>query len=239
MRRLASGVLWGLFVWATIPAATAAEAAEQGRQIDPFAELATHREVEPLPVEFEELVALAMHVDGTLLACDAGAGQIKVIGPDGRLLRTIEPGFAPEAIDVAADGTIFCGGEGRLARLDRHGKPIKVIDLPKPKQGQGPAAGLRLGFGRGNHVSGIAVSGKDLFVAYGAGWSLRSRSKLFRYTTELKGPELIAEDLRGCCQRCDIAARDGVVYVAENAAYRVLCMDRATIWRASAPVAIP
>ncbi len=193
---------------------------------DSFAEQATHREVDPLPVAFKELSALGLQVDGTLLACDAGAAQIKLISPEGKLRRTIEPGFAPEAIDVGPDGAIYCAGQGRLAKLDPQGRVLKAIDLPKPDAADGPAAAARMGFGRANHVSGIAISGKDLFVAYGAGWSLRSRSKLFRYTSELEDPQLIAEDLRGCCQRCDIVAREGVIYVAENAAYRVVCLDR-------------
>ena len=37
---------------------------------------------------------------------------------------------------------------------------------------------------------------------------------------------MLAEGLRGCCQRCDIVAGGGVVYVAENAAHRVVLYDR-------------
>jgi hypothetical protein len=42
----------------------------------------------------------------------------------------------------------------------------------------------------------------------------------------LKEPVLLAEGLRGCCQRCDIVFRDDVLYLAENSAHRVVRYDR-------------
>lgn len=188
------------------------------------AESASHKEVDPLQIEFGRLSALRLHTDGNLLACDAEANQIKVICPEGKQVDTIKLEFAPEAIDVAADGTIYCGGQGQLAKLDRHGRLLKTAELPKKEDP--PAGEKRRGSSRKNRVSGIAVSGRDLFVAYGAGWSLRSKSMLFRFSVELDDRQLIAKDLRGCCQRCDIVARDGVAYVAENARYQVVSYNR-------------
>jgi hypothetical protein len=34
------------------------------------------------------------------------------------------------------------------------------------------------------------------------------------------------DDIRGCCQRCDIAFRDGKIYIAENSRFRVVVCDR-------------
>jgi sugar lactone lactonase YvrE len=49
---------------------------------------------------------------------------------------------------------------------------------------------------------------------------------LYRFNLELEDPHLLAEGLRGCCQRCDIVARGGVLYLAENSAHRVVLYDR-------------
>jgi DNA-binding beta-propeller fold protein YncE len=204
-------------------AVIAARAAD-GRPADEGAEAATHREVAPLDVKFQTLAAMRLHTSGNLLAADSGAEAILVIDPKGKVIDTLKPGFGPEALDVAADGVLYCGGQGRLAKLDIRGKLLKTVRLPEPEK---PAANAPPRRGtRPDRVSGIAVTDKDLFVAYGAGWSLRSRSRLFRFDRDLENLRQIAEDLRGCCQRCDIVARNGVVYVAENAAHRVVAFDR-------------
>ena len=187
------------------------------------AETASHEEIDPIPVEFERLTSLCLHGNGNLLACDGGAKQIKVINPAGEQVDAMKLDFAPEAIEVAADGTIYCGGEGKLARLDAAGKVLGAAEIPElsalaeVERRRARPANYR--------VSGIAISGKVLFVAYGAGGGRGSRSKLLRFDSELTNPRLIAEDLRGCCQRCDVAASDGVFYVAENTAHRVVRFD--------------
>ncbi len=63
-------------------------------------------------------------------------------------------------------------------------------------------------------------------MAFGSGWSTRSRSKLYRYDRKLGAVKLIGEGLRGCCQRCDVATHDGALYLAENAAFRIVRLDR-------------
>jgi hypothetical protein len=124
---------------------------------------------------------------------------------------------------VSPDGTIYTGGEGRLAKLDRTGKVLKEAKMPE--NAQVPQSAQRRASTRPQQISGIANSGKSLFVAFGTGWSLSSKSKLFRFDLDLENPKLLDEGLRGCCQRCDIAAHDGVVYVAENSAHRVVLYD--------------
>jgi len=196
--------------------------------VDPGTETASHREIKPLDVVFERLTALRLHPSGNLLACDGDARRIKVIDTSGKVACTIDLEFQPEAIDVAADGTIYCGGQGRLAKLDAKGQVLRQIDLPRKDGTPGEEKKEESGrlAGRENRVSGIAVTGRDVFLAYGAGWSLRSKSKLFRLDRDLDNLTLIAEGLRGCCQRCDITACDGTIYVAENARYRVVAFDR-------------
>jgi len=188
----------------------------------------SHHEVDPLDVEFGRLSALCLDRQGNLLAGDAEAEEIKVIDAAGKQTRTLKPGFAVYAIDVAPDGTIYCGGLDKVAMLDASGKVLKTTtveeeSVPPGADSPDPPPRSR---SRVPRVSGIAVSGRDVFVAFGSGWSLRSRSKLFRYDRQLDNPKLIAEGLRGCCQRCDVAAHGGVLYLAENSAFRVVKFDR-------------
>lgn len=197
---------------------------------DVGAESATHREVDPLEVEFAHLTALRLDSQDNLLACDAEAKQIKVIGPGGKQTGTIELPFGPEAIDVAADGAIYCGGEGQLARLDKTGKVVKSIEIPaaagspvseaSKRRAKSSNVNVRL------RISGIAVTDRDVFVAFGSGWSLLSKSKLFRFDRELRRPKLVAEGMRGCCQRCDVVAGRHGIYLAENSAHRVVHYNR-------------
>lgn len=197
---------------------------QQEPAVDVGAEAASHVELEPLAVEFKRLSSLRLHPGGNLLACDEGAQEIKVINPAGKQVATIKPGFGPEAINVAANGTIYCGGKGQLAKLDKSGRALKTA--PVPENIASTIASKRRAMSRKPRISGIAVCGEDVFVAFGSGWSLGSKSKLFRFDLELENPQLLAEGLRGCCQRCDIVARDGVLYLAENSAHRVVLFDR-------------
>ncbi len=227
MRILVAAFIGIVGVWsASSAASSAALAAEQGKHavVNVGAELASHVEIDPLDVKFERLSSLQIRNDDKLLACDSGAKDIKVIDPQGKLIGTIQFDFAPQAIDVAGDGTIYCGGQGHVAKLDKRGELLRTVKIPKPDangDGQQPSP-MR----REQRVSGIAVSKGDVFVAVGSQWSLRSRSILFRFDRNLENLKLIVEDLRGCCQRCDIVTRDGIVYIAENTRHRVDLFDR-------------
>ncbi len=232
--------------------------------VDDAIETATHEELPPLGVPFEKLSTLCLHVNGNLLAADEKAQQIKVINPEGQQIAVIALDFPPEAIEVAADGVIYCGGQGKIAMLDPAGQILKVVELPQiektpPPQPpavqsveqapaeqqptaesqpaatpegentQQPAQHARHRHprrARGNRVSGIAATETEVFAAYGRSWSVRSKSQLFRFDRQLENRQQIAEDLKGCCQRCDLTTLNGVLYVAENAAYRVVLLDR-------------
>ncbi|MEE8452802.1 MAG: hypothetical protein V3R99_12835 [Thermoguttaceae bacterium] len=188
--------------------------------VDLGAESASHEEVDSISVEFEWLSALQMHTDGNLLACDRGANVIRVIDPAGKLVASIQLEFGPEAIDVAADGTIYCGGGGQLAKMNADGKVLLTATIPDPPRT--PEQQPRRYASEPHRVSGIAAGKEALFVAFGEGGHRSSKSKLFRFDLDLNDPKQIAEDLRGCCQRCDVATRDGIFYVAENTAHRIV-----------------
>ncbi len=248
---------------------------EPVKVVDIAPETATHTEGEALKVEFKRLTALRIRDDDSLLASDADAKAIKIISPAGEQVGTIELPFAPEALDIAADGTLYCGGQGQLAKLSADGRVLKIETVPddvapaatdqppskppkpapkakqppedskpapkaetsgeEPKpaptakdatEPRKPAPPRRRRKPRPKHISGIAVTDRDVFVAFGSGWSLGSKSKLYRFDLEFKNPQALAEGLRGCCQRCDIKSRSGVVYLAENSAHRVVLYDR-------------
>lgn len=162
---------------------------------------------------FGRLSTITMDIDGNLLACDSKKQEIRVIGGDGKTRATWKPGFAPSAIHVCEDGTVYVGGIGALAKLDKTGKVQKTI--------QAKAAGFPE-----RKASGIAATEKDVFVSFGSPGTLKSRAVIIRFDRELGNPTQIAKDLRGCCQRLDLATRDGVLYAAENARHRVLKYDR-------------
>ena len=190
---------------------------------DVEAETATHREGTPVDVHFTRLSSICLAPNGNLLACDAAEKVIKVIAPDMSVTNTIALDFAPFAIDVAADGTIYCGGDGALAKFSASGELITSVAPPK---GIASTPAGRRKSNRPTRVSGLAVSEGDVFIAFGSGGSTGSRSKLFRMDRDFENPKMLREGLRGCCQRLDLAFRDGVLYVAENLAKRVLKLDR-------------
>jgi sugar lactone lactonase YvrE len=67
--------------------------------------------------------------------------EIRVLSPGGKLLKAWSLEFKPGALCVAADGTIYVAGDGRLAKFDQQGKmlaaadsPAVVPDKPAPKK---------------------------------------------------------------------------------------------------------
>ena len=185
--------------------------AVQTEQADPTTP--THKEIESIGSGFENLSTFCMDADGNLLACDAKANEIRKLTPAGKTLATWNLEFAPWAIHACPDTTIYSAGPGIVAKLDKTGKVLRT------------ATSDGSNFSKGK-PSGITATEKDVFVCVGSGWSLRSRSSIVRFDRNLGQPETIAKDLRGCCQRLDIAAKDDMLYVAENTLYRVLRCDR-------------
>ena len=179
--------------------------------------LGTHIEIEPIgktdETKFGNLTTFALTPEDNILACDAESNEIKVIAPTGKILDTWKLDFAPYAMHSCRCGEVFVAGFGAVGKFDKKGKMIKQInaettDFPNSRS------------------SGIAVFGENVFVAFGTGGSLRSRSKIVRFNRDLTMPVLIAEDMRGCCRRLDMVAWEDALYVAENARHRVVKFDR-------------
>jgi len=230
MKRVKTMWVFALAIAWLASTATAAPSRGRRRGLEPLpdvgAETATHRELAPLNVSFKHLSALRLDAAGNLLAADLDAQQIKVIDPAGKVVRTIKLGFGPEGMVIATDGALYVAGKGKLAKLSPQGDVLKTGAAPASLASPVSAVSRRRGRGRPPAVSGMAVTDRDLFVAYGSGWSMGSKSKLFRYDLDLQNPKLLVQGIRGCCQRCDIVWRDGVLYLAENAVHRVKEYDR-------------
>jgi len=114
----------------------------------------THEELSTIPVKTEvapgSLRTFCLSTDGNLLVACGGdrvtytrdengmmevkmiddPAEIRVIDPDGKQMATWSLEVTPQAINVAEDGTVFVGGEGRLAKLDKNGKVLQMADSP-------------------------------------------------------------------------------------------------------------
>lgn len=191
--------------------------AECGLAAETASATATHEEVESLGLTkdtaFKDITTFGMNSEGNIVACDGGASVIKIISPKDELLDTWSLDFPPTAILVCADDTMYVGGVGRMAKLDKTGKVVKTVKAP---DGGVPRA----------KASAIAISGEDVFVSFGSGRSTRALAVIVRFDLDLGSPKTIATGLRGCCQRLDLATKDGTLYVAENGRHRVVLYDR-------------
>lgn len=77
---------------------------------------------------------------------------------------------------------------------------------------------------RRNEVTGIAVTGRDVFISCPA--SEGYGFAVYRMDRDLANPKKIIENLRGCCGQMDVQTKDGEVWVPENARHRVTRYDR-------------
>lgn len=161
---------------------------------------------------FFKLVSFCIGTDGNLYGCDNKA--IKVISPDGKLVKRWRTPFYPGHIACAPDGVLYVGGwevvnrkkQAVLVRLDKDGKVAK------------DARGFR-------YISAIAATDRHVYVAFAKGWKKLGRGEVVRYDRDLGNPKLLAKNMRGCCSRLDIAAADGQLYIAENGRKRVHRLD--------------
>ncbi len=75
--------------------------------------------------------AFCLDGDGHIVAvCGNGPGEVRVINDDGKILRSWKTGVKPEAVNVADDGTVLVGGEGKLFRFDAAGQQLQQAEAP-------------------------------------------------------------------------------------------------------------
>jgi len=56
---------------------------------------------------------------------------IRVISPEGKEIATWPLEITPQAVNVAADGSIYCAGQGRMCKLSPEGKVLLTVDSPQ------------------------------------------------------------------------------------------------------------
>lgn len=112
----------------------AADAAKE--EADPTGEQPTHKQSALININAEGLAKASVQCfclmgDDLLLAgCTGPAKEIRVFNAEGKFQKSIELPVAPEAINVAKDGTILVAGEGELIRLSKEGKILKQAESP-------------------------------------------------------------------------------------------------------------
>jgi len=158
---------------------------------------------------FASVSALSLTPAGNLLICDPQRKNVHTVSPEGKPLGRWDLGWPVQAVDVAADGTVFAGGAGRVAKISSTGQVLKLV---RASSGGFPDS----------DVTGIAITGKDLFVAFRD----RPRFGIYRFNHELAETKKVASRLSGCCGTMDIAAHGDGLYVAENGRHRVVKYDR-------------
>lgn len=137
---------------------------------------------------------------------------IKVISPSGRILRTWPmKNMAAKMLTSIDDSTLFVGGKGKLALLDRQGEIQKQLVVKSILNGKYADSA----------VSGLAASEKYLFVAFGDGFSLRASEDIVRFNRDFSQPKTIIEQQHGCCAHLDLDVKENMLLVAENSRFRV------------------
>ncbi len=177
----------------------------------------------------------------------AEPGMIRVYSPDGELRHTWPLNIQPEAAAVADDDTIYVGGSGQLLKLDPSGRVLARAETPvanatvtlspeteemikdQARQTRSSVEEARARMleslqRRRGDVTGLAVSGSDVFVAVPSPVDFTYR--VYRFTRDLSDPALIVEKLRGCCAQMDIQAHAGHLWIAHNGRHSVECRDR-------------
>lgn len=190
--------------------------------------------------------------EGNVLACvapppESGSPGIRVYSPEGALLRTLPLKIRPGAIDVAPDGSIYVAGSGMVLHLDASGRELAaaaspVVDLPVAISGEleefiqesaretrRPPEEVRKEMlenleRRRAEVTGLAVSGEDVFLAVPTPDEFTYR--VYRFGPGLANPQLVVEKLRGCCGQMDIQALAGELWISHNARHTVERRDR-------------
>lgn len=120
-------------------------AADAIKDID---DVATHQQVgilkiadqdHPLPIN-----AFCLDREGLIVAaCGSGPGEVRIVDDQGQIVRSWSLEVKPEAINVAADGSILVGGEGQLFRFTSQGKTLHGAVSPHAEKLQSDTESLR------------------------------------------------------------------------------------------------
>lgn len=98
-------------------------------------DLATHQQVAVIEIADENnplgINAFCLDAEGNIVAaCGNGPGEVRIANDKGKILKSWELNVRPESINVADDGTILVGGEGKLFRFRPDGTTVLEVDSP-------------------------------------------------------------------------------------------------------------
>jgi len=180
--------------------------------------------------------ALCVHRDGTIFV--VGDGRLAKLSPEGKVLATADfPAVAGDKPEPKPEEKKDAQKEGRQAKTGQKKSPGVLVSLARalgleeekdsvaaddsPRMTAEMAAMMAR---RKREVTGIAVTDQDLFVATpmreGYGYAV------WRVDHNLQNPKQIVSGLSGCCGQMDIQARNGELWIPENARHRVSRYDR-------------
>src|SRR6185295_18674719 len=158
------------------------------------------------------------------------ASAIRVYSPKGELLKTMPLVIKPGAVSVAADGSIFVAGDGRVLKLDATGKVLASAESPVAKEAvtitketedmvkemvaqtkrpyKEQLAAMKTSLeNRRSEVTGLTVTDQDVFIAVPSPSDFSFR--VYRFDHALQNAKLVVEKLHGCCGQMDIQSHAG------------------------------
>ncbi len=178
----------------------------------PGIDTATHREGKPLgKSSLQSPTCMTIDAKGNVVVTDGKAKAVVIIAPDDKVVKRIEVEFMPTAVCIGAVGSVYVGGPGTITKLDGNGKVLKT------------ATGEAIPKGA---VSSLCVDGRDVYATFAYGGTAATRGLVLRLSSDLDSPKAIASGYRAYCGIFDAKAKDGMVYIAENAGHHVVVLDR-------------
>jgi sugar lactone lactonase YvrE len=128
-----------------VPSAEApADASGQAVEAKP-----THKQSALIDVNAEGLAQASVQCfcltsdDALLAGCSGPANEIRKFDAEGKYVESFELPVAPEALNVAPDGTILVAGEGKLLRLSPEGEKLAEVESPHAEAMRDSATELR------------------------------------------------------------------------------------------------
>lgn len=119
---------------------------KQEQMLAELAKKATHEQVAEVKVQgldkANTLQTLCLGADGRIIGLVApprgyggptknATGEVHVFSPDGKPVKSWKVPFHAHSINVGPDGTVYVGGDAKVARFDKDGKPLgDSIELP-------------------------------------------------------------------------------------------------------------
>jgi hypothetical protein len=118
----------------------------------------THKQTAEVKVRSTDgkyaLQTIGMDADGNVLCLAAApksfgapvkntVSEVLVYSKEGKLLRSMTANFHGNSVTGGPDGSVYVAGDGKVAKFDKTGKQIAIIELPHMKEILSDTAGIR------------------------------------------------------------------------------------------------